>query len=199
MKFQEISKNLFCLCFYLHISYQTHRICMLDYGEFVPTALNESVDTTYRKLGRKVRLESIDLTLRHSGQEKCMDKVMTSEHYAHIDTASYIKFLYGSSDWMRESTYFLKEKIYEGNLAFLYKKHTPWKGKIDDKIRQLLESGIPLKWYKDIMTSLTFEGKGSVSYLYNLVLSTSNDVIKKLCFVHIQYMEFLRGEFQRKR
>lgn len=48
-------------------------------------------------------------------------------------------------------TYMLKEQIYSGALAFFLPKHTPWRVRLSQGIRGLVEGGLVDKWYSDIM------------------------------------------------
>lgn len=50
-------------------------------------------------------------------------------------------------------TYMLKEQIYSGALAFFMPKHTPWRLRLSQGIRGLVEGGLVDKWYNDIMTT----------------------------------------------
>lgn len=48
-------------------------------------------------------------------------------------------------------TYMVKEQVYPGALAFFLAKHTPWRARLDEGIRRLVEGGLVDKWYSDIM------------------------------------------------
>ncbi|XP_063874195.1 uncharacterized protein LOC135107839 [Scylla paramamosain] len=133
------------------------RVCMLDYGEFVPEALLTSTDTSLATIGAKVDLSPEDKTLRFSGEEACVEQVMAGTH-AHIETFSYLKILYrilgGNAD-----VYHLKVQLYQGNLAFLFRKSTPWRHKFNMGLQRLVEAGLVYKWHSQIMDKFP-AGKG---------------------------------------
>ncbi|CAL4165126.1 unnamed protein product, partial [Meganyctiphanes norvegica] len=127
------------------------RLCMLDYGEFVPEALKSSSDITFRTLGNKMDMVPFLLDLDFVGEEGCVELVVAGTH-AHIETYSYLQLLYINLGF-GDRVYTYKSQIYEGNLAFFFRKNTPWKYKLDIGIQRLVEGGLVQKWYTDIMDS----------------------------------------------
>lgn len=74
-------------------------------------------------------------------------------------------------------TYMLKEQIYSGALAFFMPKHTPWRLRLSQGIRGLVEGGLVDKWYSDIMTTgSSRSGSSSINLTLtkNQPLSLSN-------------------------
>lgn len=124
---------------------------MLDYGEFVPEALATSSDATLFALGAKLDMTPV-VEIQYYGEEGCVEMVLDGNH-AHVETYSFVKLLY-SEMGHGDEVYFVKEQIYEANLAFFFRKNTPWKYKFDQGIRRLVEAGLVHKWYDDIMDGL---------------------------------------------
>ncbi|KAK7083242.1 hypothetical protein SK128_001428 [Halocaridina rubra] len=122
---------------------------MLDYGDFVPEALATSADSQLLALGKKLDLVPLVSSLRYLGQENCMDKVFDTQ-YAQLEGYSYVQLLFLAMGYGKD-VYFVKEQIYKANMAFFFKKNTPWKYKFDKGIMRLVESGLIHKWYDDIM------------------------------------------------
>ncbi|XP_042226822.1 uncharacterized protein LOC121869529 isoform X2 [Homarus americanus] len=60
-----------------------------------------------------------------------------------------------------ETTYMLREQVYSGALAFFLPKHTPWRPRLDQGIRRLVEAGLVNKWYFDIMGDVATPGRQS--------------------------------------
>ncbi|XP_064099397.1 glutamate receptor-like [Macrobrachium nipponense] len=136
------------------------RVCMLDYGEFVPEALATSKDAELFALGSKLDLVPTTVHQDYFGEEGCVELVLQGTH-AHVETFSYNQLIYiemGYSD----AVYFVREQIYKANLAFFFRKHTPWKFKFDEGIRRLVESGLVQKWYDDIMAEIRMKNKREV-------------------------------------
>lgn len=137
---------------------------MLDYGEFVPEALATSKHPTLSALGDKLQLVPVYPELVHWGEEGCIEKVLENTH-AHLETYYFVKILYTDLGY-GSTVYSLKEQIYIGNLAFLFKKHTPWKGKFNTGMRRLIEAGLVAKFYADILDKYKdAEGKEDMSQL----------------------------------
>ncbi|XP_066989662.1 ionotropic receptor 21a-like [Macrobrachium rosenbergii] len=128
-----------------------YRLCMLDYGEFVDEALHESTHVTLSALGRKLDMVPMRPDLEHWGQEGCVERVLANTH-AHLETYYFVNILYHNMGH-GASIYPLKEQIYVGNLAFLFRKYTPWKGKFNNGMRRLIEAGLVAKFYKDILSN----------------------------------------------
>ncbi|XP_068232547.1 ionotropic receptor 21a-like [Palaemon carinicauda] len=126
-----------------------YRLCMLDYGEFVPDALANSTHPTLAALGKKLDMAPITDHLDQIGQETCVERVLAGSH-AHTEKYSYVKLLY-SRLGHSPSVYSLKEQLYPGNLAFLVHKNSPWKYKFDQGMQWLMETGLMLRWYQKSM------------------------------------------------
>ncbi|XP_068248214.1 glutamate receptor 1-like [Palaemon carinicauda] len=126
-----------------------YRLCVLDYGDPVPEALEISDHPDLAKLGRKIDRVPLDYTFFWGGIERCVYKVLNGTH-AHLDFWSFIQIFYrilghGSK------TYRLKERLYPGYLVLLTYKHSPWKYKIDIELQRLTEAGLIKKWLADTM------------------------------------------------
>ncbi|KAK4323255.1 hypothetical protein Pmani_006037 [Petrolisthes manimaculis] len=125
------------------------RLCMLDYGEFVPEALATSKHPTLSNLGAKMDMVPVVKTMANEGEEGCIELVVSMTH-AHVETYSYVRLLYYTLGHGSQ-VYPLKEQLYMANLAFFFTKNTPWKYKFDIGIRRLVEAGLVWYWYSDIM------------------------------------------------
>lgn len=135
------------------------RLCMLDYGEFVPEALVTSSDKVLRTLGGKMDLVAVT-DEGYYGQEDCAELVLKGKN-AHIETLAYLQITYADME-LTERVYFMREQIYEGNLAFFYRKHTPWRHLFDAGMRRLIEGGFVPKWQRDIMAGFSHTLGGGV-------------------------------------
>ncbi|XP_064095656.1 glutamate receptor ionotropic, delta-2-like [Macrobrachium nipponense] len=131
------------------------RMCMVDYGEFVPEALATSTDATLSALGAKMDLVPIVEPLPYMGEEGCIALVLAGTH-AHTETYAYMEIMYSNLGHGAD-VYSLKKQLYEGNLAFVFKKGTPWRYKFNLGIQSMVESGLVEKWYKELMSE--FEKK----------------------------------------
>ncbi|KAG7172891.1 Glutamate receptor ionotropic, delta-2-like 22 [Homarus americanus] len=151
------------VCLYTEWLSPITRLCMLNYGEFVPDALVTSSDAEMRRLGGKMDLVPVKED-GYYGQEDCAALVLDNKN-AHTETYAYLKLTYVDMD-LGDNVYFMKEQIYEGNLAFIFQKNTPWRTAFNKGLRRLLESGFIQKWQKDIMEeysrSQAKDGQGSV-------------------------------------
>ncbi|KAK3875555.1 hypothetical protein Pcinc_019604 [Petrolisthes cinctipes] len=145
------------------------RLCMLDYGEFVPEALATSKHSTLARLGSKMDLVPSIGSLPHEGEEGCVELAMARTH-AHVEAHSYIRSVYRELGHGNQ-IYSLKEELYVGNLAYYFTKHTPWKYKFDIGIRRLVEAGLVWHWYSDIMQEDRYQVKVRESRLPVLSLS----------------------------
>ncbi|CAL4161010.1 unnamed protein product, partial [Meganyctiphanes norvegica] len=125
------------------------RLCMLDYGEFVPEALKTSPDRTFKMLGNKLDLVPLLMHLEYNNEVGCVELAVAGTH-AHIETYSYLQLLYIDLGF-GDQVYTYTSQIYEGNLAFFFRKNTPWKYKFDIYIQRLIEGGLVQKWYTDTM------------------------------------------------
>lgn len=132
---------------------------MLDYGEFVPEALVTSTDASLAKMGAKMDLVPEDETLDFSGEEGCVELVVAGTH-AHLETFSYLLVLYRVLG-VSSKVYYMKPQLYRGHLAFLFRKHTPWRHKFSTGLQRLLEAGLVYKWHDEIMDSFS-SGEGEV-------------------------------------
>ncbi|KAK4323247.1 hypothetical protein Pmani_006030 [Petrolisthes manimaculis] len=125
------------------------RLCMVNYGAMVPEALATSSHPILARLGAKMDLVPIVEHLPLMGQEGCMELVMAGTH-AHVDAYSFVILQY--SDHGDDSqVYPLKEQLYVGSQVFFFTKRTPWKYKFDIGMQRLVEAGLVLYWYTEIM------------------------------------------------
>ncbi|XP_068237275.1 glutamate receptor ionotropic, delta-1-like [Palaemon carinicauda] len=126
-----------------------YRLCMLDYGEFVPDALKTSEESTLSSLGRKLDLVPLMIEWSEFGHEGCVNKVIAGTH-AQAETYSYINILYSR---LKHSSrvYMLKDQLYPSYLSFRFRKHTPWKYKFDIGMQRLYESGLIQLWVQRAM------------------------------------------------
>lgn len=126
---------------------------MLDYGEFVPGALASSSDAALAALGAKTDLVPYLRELDYNGEEGCVELVLAGTH-AHTETYSYAKLIY-SDLGHGASVYAMRPQLYEGNLAFFFRRKTPWRPRLDAGLSRLVESGLVQKWYGEIMEEKT--------------------------------------------
>ncbi|XP_066975367.1 uncharacterized protein [Macrobrachium rosenbergii] len=123
-----------------------YRLCMLDYGEFVPDALKTSDEPTLSALGRKLDLVPLMVQWPEFGHEGCVKKVIAGTH-AQAETFSYIKILYSKLQH-NSRVYSLRDQLYPAYLSFRFQKHTPWKYKFDIGMQRLYESGLIQLWFQ---------------------------------------------------
>ncbi|XP_047494446.1 glutamate receptor ionotropic, kainate glr-3-like [Penaeus chinensis] len=126
-----------------------HRVCMLDYGSYVPDALATSTHQSLSALGEKMDLVPYNTAMPYYNALECLDLALAGTH-AMVEARSYLRDLVESAG-RGNKMYFLEESIFEGTVSFLFSKSTPWKYKFDEGIYSLLESGFIGKWYRDIM------------------------------------------------
>ncbi|XP_047473911.1 uncharacterized protein LOC125028561 [Penaeus chinensis] len=151
------------------LAFSDLRLCMLDYGEFVPGALASSSDAALAALGAKTDLTPHLKGLDYNGEEACVERVLAGTH-AHTETYSYAKLIY-SDLGHGASVYAMKPQLYEGNLAFFFRRKTPWKDKFNDGIKRLVESGLVQKWYNEIMKEKTAAVTSGPSGLTSLAVA----------------------------
>lgn len=48
----------------------------------------------------------------------------------------------------------MREQVYEGNLAFFFRKHTPWVAAVNQAMRAMIEGGFVDKWQRNILEGL---------------------------------------------
>ncbi|XP_066968121.1 ionotropic receptor 21a-like [Macrobrachium rosenbergii] len=158
-----------------------YRLCMLDYGEFVPEALATSTHPTLAALGKKLDMMPIVDNLEEIGEETCAERVVAGSH-AHTETYSYVKILYSKLGY-NSFVYSLQEQLYPGYLAFLVHKNSPWKYKFDQGIQWLMETGLLLKWYQQSMEEFIAPVKEDKSlHLQSLSLAHLQGCFLMLCF-----------------
>ncbi|XP_064091301.1 ionotropic receptor 21a-like [Macrobrachium nipponense] len=131
------------------LSKSSYRLCMVDYGEFVDEALAESTHPILSALYRILDMVPSYDTMEHIGEEQCIERVLAGTH-AHTETYSYVKILYNKLGH-GSKVYSFQEQLYPGYLAFLVRKHAPWKYKFDVGMQWMFENGLMQKWYKDAM------------------------------------------------
>ncbi|XP_045124024.1 ionotropic receptor 21a-like, partial [Portunus trituberculatus] len=139
-----------------HLSLSHNRLCMLDYGEFVPDALLASEDRVMRTLGERMDL-SPTTDVGFYGQEACAERVLAGVS-AHVETYAYLKITYVDMG-LGDRVYIMREQVYEGNLAFFFRKHTPWVAAVDRVMRAMIEAGFVEKWQADILEGLGMTGR----------------------------------------
>ncbi|KAK8378625.1 hypothetical protein O3P69_009371 [Scylla paramamosain] len=113
------------------------RVTMCDYGEFVPEALNVSGNQYYRALGTKLDL--------HEEYNNTLPLLINGSH-AFLESYSYSRILLKLSDYDVSATYMLKEQLYPAHLCWYYKKHSPWKHRLDRGLVRLVEAGLVGHW-----------------------------------------------------
>ncbi|KAK3890323.1 hypothetical protein Pcinc_005705 [Petrolisthes cinctipes] len=122
---------------------------MVDYGEFVPEALATSDHGHLRALG-----DRLDLVFNHDNDSvsyaQLLQLALEGSH-AITETYSYLRNFVDDDPHASHQTYMLKEQIYSGALAFFLPKHTPWRFRLSQGIKGLVEGGLVDKWYSDIM------------------------------------------------
>ncbi|KAA0203953.1 Ionotropic receptor 115 [Hyalella azteca] len=136
------------------------RVTMMDYGEFVPEALQASTDNALRRIGNK-----LDLFPQDHYYDPAMEMVENGTH-ALIEAYSYLMRLrmkYGVS----KETYVLKEQVYSGYLTWFLPKYTPYTETISSTLQRLVEAGIVGKLYRNhfAKTDVIVQGIASVSSL----------------------------------
>ncbi|KAK8384558.1 hypothetical protein O3P69_014259 [Scylla paramamosain] len=139
-----------------HLALSRNRLCMLDYGEFVPDALLASEDRVMRTLGERMDL-SPTTDVGFYGQEACAERVLAGIS-AHVETYAYLKITYVDMG-LGDRVYIMREQVYEGNLAFFFRKHTPWVAAVDRVMRAVIEAGFVEKWQADILEGLGMTGR----------------------------------------
>lgn len=122
---------------------------MLDYGEFVPEALLTSTDASLAMMGSRMELLPEDYTQTFTGEEGCAELVVAGTH-AHIETFNYLQILYRALG-VSAKVYHMKPQLFRGHLAFLFRKHTPWRHKFSRGLQRLLEAGLVYKWLQEVM------------------------------------------------
>ncbi|XP_066961932.1 glutamate receptor ionotropic, kainate glr-3-like [Macrobrachium rosenbergii] len=126
----------------------SYRLCMLDYGEFVPEALATSTDQNLLALGSKLDLVPMRDT-EWFGNEGCINLVLGGG-YANLDFYPFLQNLYNVLGYSHR-IYSLRDMIYSANIAFFFKKDTPWVYKFDQGIQRVVEANLMQKWYADIL------------------------------------------------
>ncbi|XP_068237501.1 glutamate receptor-like [Palaemon carinicauda] len=134
-----------------------YRLCMLDYGEFVPEALRTSTESTLATLGSKLDLVPLRMDWKEFGHEGCVELVVAGTH-AQTETYSYIKMVYVRLGHAAR-TYMLRDELYPSYLSFRLRKHTAWKHKFDYGIQRLYETGLVQLWLRRAMDE--FAGKSA--------------------------------------
>lgn len=152
------------------------RLCMLDYGEFVPEALATSKHPTLSNLGAKMDMVPLVQSLAYGGEEGCVELVVADTH-AHVETYSYLRQLYYNLGYGGQ-VYPLKEQLYLGNLAFFFTKNTPWTYKFNIGMRRLVEAGLVWHWYSEIMQDDANKFKVCILYILVSLNHRFNDFCK---------------------
>ncbi|XP_064077641.1 ionotropic receptor 21a-like [Macrobrachium nipponense] len=152
----------------LQLAESNFRLCMLDYGEFVPAALASSTHSVLKALGDKLDMVPMQESMSEMGEEQCAARVLAGTH-AHLEGYPYVKALYVKLG-LGDQIYEVKERVYPSYLSLVFHKHTPWKNKYDVETEKLLETGILKRWYNEHMAKYE-KRKESSSPLYLTPLS----------------------------
>ncbi|XP_068237276.1 glutamate receptor-like [Palaemon carinicauda] len=150
-----------------------YRLCMVDYGEFVPEALKTSTQADFFALGAKLDMVPQLDYMPEMGEEACVERVLAGSH-AHTEAYPYAATLYSMMN-LDPKVYALKERLYPSYLVILIYKHAPWKHKFDIGMGRLREAGLLEKWYLDAMDE--FKGEA---------LDESATEMKALTLSHVQ-------------
>lgn len=137
------------------------RVCMLDYGSYLPDALATSTHQALSALGKKMDLVPQNRAMPYHNALECLDLALAGTH-AMVEAESYLRNIV-ESEGRGDKMYFLEERIFEGAVSFFFGKSTPWKYKFDEGIYSLLESGFIGKWYRDITMELRGPRRPKVS------------------------------------
>ncbi|MPC27516.1 hypothetical protein E2C01_020687 [Portunus trituberculatus] len=122
---------------------------MCDYGEFVPEALKESHNRYYRALGTKLDLyEEYNATL----------PLLIDGSHAFLESYSYSRILLKLNDYDVKDTYMLKEQLYPAHLCWYYRKHSPWKHRLDHGLVMFVEAGLVQHWIQEKTNQLLGRG-----------------------------------------
>ncbi|XP_068234255.1 ionotropic receptor 21a-like [Palaemon carinicauda] len=130
----------------LELAESNFRLCMLDYGEFVPEALATSDQPVFKALGDKLHMVPTQDFMAEMGGEQCVERVLSGTD-AHLEAYPYVKILYDKLG-IGEKVYMVKERLYASYVSLLFHKHVPWKYKYDIGMEKLREAGLIQKWYK---------------------------------------------------
>ncbi|XP_045614583.2 probable glutamate receptor [Procambarus clarkii] len=112
------------------------RICMQDYGSFVPAALKVSTDPALYTLGNKMDLFPYAYLNFDVGF-----KWVVSNTHSLLDTYSYLVNIvdhYGITD----DVYFMKEMVYPGYVSWILRKNCPYTPLLVEALTRLQEAGL---------------------------------------------------------
>ncbi|XP_069953088.1 uncharacterized protein [Cherax quadricarinatus] len=112
------------------------RVCMQDYGSFVPEALKVSTDLHLYKLGHNLDL----YPYVYQNFQVGITWVMGSTH-ALIDTYSYMGQIVNLTG-VASQTYIMKEMVYPGYLSWILRRNCPYTVQLSEILTGLLETGI---------------------------------------------------------
>ncbi|KAK3865232.1 hypothetical protein Pcinc_029149 [Petrolisthes cinctipes] len=134
------------------------RVCMQDYGSFVPDALKDSPH---------------DLDLQHLGQNFDLFPYVYLRYdvglswladYTHalIETHSYLAYIVRLHH-VSHSTYVMKETVYPGYMSWVLKKNTPYTSRLSVALAHLVESGLVHYLYLKHMDSSSSPNTGAAT------------------------------------
>nr|XP_027232618.1 glutamate receptor ionotropic, delta-2-like [Penaeus vannamei] len=123
------------------------RICMQDYGSFLPDALRVSADPALRHLG-----ESLDLfPYVYLSFEQGFEWVAEGTH-ALVETYSYLSYQQSLHNHTGH-TYIMKENMIPGYYVWYMKRNCPYSSVISRSLTRLLETGFVQRFYLKHMKS----------------------------------------------
>ncbi|KAG0714467.1 hypothetical protein GWK47_014101 [Chionoecetes opilio] len=112
---------------------------MCDYGEFVPDALKISQNVFYRALGNKLDL--------YGEYNETVPHMMSGSH-AFLESYSYGRILLFQMEYDVRRTYMLRDQLYPAHLCWYFRKHSPWKHRMDTGLARMVEAGLVQYWIK---------------------------------------------------
>ncbi|XP_066981968.1 glutamate receptor ionotropic, delta-2-like [Macrobrachium rosenbergii] len=129
------------------------RVCMQDYGNFLPEALKVSTDPSLYKLGHNLDL----FPYAYLSFEIGFSWVLNNTH-AVVDTYSYLVYLLEHHNHTDE-TYMMKEHVYPGYLAWFLKMNCPFTNVITNALQSLVEAGLVDQLYTKHMSKVLRKDK----------------------------------------
>ncbi|KAG7163307.1 Glutamate receptor ionotropic, delta-2-like 12 [Homarus americanus] len=133
------------------------RLCMQDYGSFVPDTLKVSKDPSLFKLGN-----NLDLFPYAYLQYDVGFNWVTNGTHALVETYSYLAYLVGLYG-ITPNTYIMKETVYPGYLSWILRRNCPYTTRLAEVLTRLLEAGLVDRLYFDHME----KSQGSGTHGYN--------------------------------
>ncbi|XP_068204036.1 uncharacterized protein [Palaemon carinicauda] len=107
---------------------------MVDYGNFMPSYMRQSVYESVRILGEKLQFVPND------DYQQAFDMVNEGTA-AFLEGTEYVRYMViRFNAW---NTYFLEEDLESGIVGWFFPKNTPWKYKFDRYLQMFVEGGLP--------------------------------------------------------